>query len=279
VQVYCADDVTPSGQMVHFKSKSAGQKWNGAHVWGGEAGSIGVKIDAGTVSLTNADIERIVVLGEAGEAFRFEGQVYRSTNATAETSAAFDIAAGLDGVYISVGIRHFRYSIKVAATAGLACFYDVSHYSEHATPNFLDPAGATSLAPTTTSAVNWDYRPYYANGVAQTNYNHLNAVRFRRRRQGISYAASITPNHAAGDYIEVGQLTGSITINAPTNAQEGDEIQFMFQQDTVGGRAITWNSVFVGGPTASGTSFQRRACRFVFDGVRWILCGDTGAWV
>ncbi|MEO1399490.1 MAG: hypothetical protein AAFU56_11580 [Pseudomonadota bacterium] len=105
----------------------------------------------------------------------------------------------------------------------------------------------------------------------------LKSYRFRRRRQFIPFAAAITPSHASGDFIEVGQLTGNITINTPTGAEEGDEIQFMFQQDATAGRTIAWSSDFVGGPTAAGAANQRRAVRFVYDGVRWIVCG-AGNW-
>lgn len=61
----------------------------------------------------------------------------------------------------------------------------------------------------------------------------------------ISYAASITPDLAAGNIFAVGTLTGNITINAPTGTlTDGKRITFRLNQDATGGRTMTWNAVF-----------------------------------
>lgn len=63
----------------------------------------------------------------------------------------------------------------------------------------------------------------------------------------IAYAASITPNCENGDTINVGELTGAITINAPTGAKvDGQSLRFRFDQDATG-RVITWNAAFLFG--------------------------------
>lgn len=39
-------------------------------------------------------------------------------------------------------------------------------------------------------------------------------------------------------------LTGNVTINAPTNPQNGQTIQILIRQDATGSRTVTWNAVF-----------------------------------
>lgn len=67
------------------------------------------------------------------------------------------------------------------------------------------------------------------------------------RVTAIAYAASITPNSATTDVVNVGTLTGAITINAPTGTPvDGQLLQFRFIQDGTG-RVITWDAAFVWG--------------------------------
>lgn len=86
----------------------------------------------------------------------------------------------------------------------------------------------------------------------------------RRRVVAIAYAASITPNCGTTDILNVGQLTGPITINAPTgNKVDGQNLRFRFAQDATG-RVITWNAAFVFGtditsamvPATSSAKFE-----------------------
>lgn len=63
----------------------------------------------------------------------------------------------------------------------------------------------------------------------------------------IAYAASITPDCGNSEIINVGTLTNTITINAPTgNKTDGQNLRFRFTQDGTG-RAITWNAAFAFG--------------------------------
>jgi hypothetical protein len=57
----------------------------------------------------------------------------------------------------------------------------------------------------------------------------------------ITYAATVTPNfnNSNKQYVV---LTGDITVNAPTNMEQGEFLQLEFVQDGTGGRAITWFS-------------------------------------
>lgn len=88
-----------------------------------------------------------------------------------------------------------------------------------------------------------------------------------------------TPSVRNGFYKRVNTLTQNTTINAPTNAEPGQELIFRFTQDGTGGRTVTWNSVFKGVTlAASGTANQRAVIRFFFDGVFWFQTGTSG-WV
>lgn len=64
----------------------------------------------------------------------------------------------------------------------------------------------------------------------------------RRRIVAIAYAASITPNCGTTDCLNVGELTGALTVNAPTGTKvDGQNLRFRFDQDATG-RVITFAS-------------------------------------
>ena len=83
----------------------------------------------------------------------------------------------------------------------------------------------------------------------------------------IAYASSITPavtTNTNTQIVNVGQLTGPITINAPIGTFfDGQNIRFRFSQDSTG-RAITWNATYVFGtditsamiPTTPSANFE-----------------------
>lgn len=98
------------------------------------------------------------------------------------------------------------------------------------------------------------------------------------RLQDIAYSASITPNASAGDVIDVGTLTGNLTINAPTSVARGRVLTFMFEQDGTGGRTITWDAAFKKAADGAGTAGQKAATQFVYDGAHWLQLGGAIAW-
>jgi hypothetical protein len=63
--------------------------------------------------------------------------------------------------------------------------------------------------------------------------------------QSISYAATIAPNITTGNIIEVGDLTGDITLNNFTNGTAGDFVEIWFTQDATGGRTITTGTNYI----------------------------------
>jgi hypothetical protein len=61
----------------------------------------------------------------------------------------------------------------------------------------------------------------------------------------LSYAASVTPVLTSGSLLNVGTLTGAITINAPTGTPvDGQRLTVRLNQDATGGRVITWNAIY-----------------------------------
>lgn len=94
-----------------------------------------------------------------------------------------------------------------------------------------------------------------------------------------AFAASFTPNWRDGRTTNVGVLTAAITINAPTSnpgytstIPAGTQMTFLLTQDATGGRAITWNAVFLRSTAlaASGTANQRASISFAWDGTNWV---------
>jgi hypothetical protein len=92
-------------------------------------------------------------------------------------------------------------------------------------------------------------------------------------RQDIVYSA--TPpavNLALGNDIFFGQLTGNITLVAAINGVSGTTYTYHFQQDSTGGRSVTFPD---GLAFAGGTSLQKMVLSFIFDGVDFILVDNS----
>ena len=116
--------------------------------------------------------------------------------------------------------------------------------------------------------------------VSGINPNAVSEVTLLWRRQVVAYAASITPNPTKGEYVEVGALTGGITINAPTRPAKGLLLTFRFLQDATGGRAVTWNAAFKHAWSDTGnTANKQSTIRFVYDGTNWIQMGAQSPYV
>jgi hypothetical protein len=64
--------------------------------------------------------------------------------------------------------------------------------------------------------------------------------------QAIAYAASVTPDFSLGNNFNIGQLTGNIVINNPTNLAAGQSGVIRVQQDATGSRTVTLGGYFAG---------------------------------
>ena len=84
-----------------------------------------------------------------------------------------------------------------------------------------------------------DYEP------ATKKYVDDNGGGSSNTEQGIAYATSITPDLSSGNVIKVGELTGNITVNNPTNPTTAEEVYIRFVQDSSGGRVVTLGTNYI----------------------------------
>jgi hypothetical protein len=91
--------------------------------------------------------------------------------------------------------------------------------------------------------------------------------------QAVAYAAAITLDPTLGAVVQVGALTGNLTINAPTGPQNGDVLQINVVQDATGGRTVTFNAVFdadsVANQPINTVASKRSQVAFVYAGGVW----------
>lgn len=77
----------------------------------------------------------------------------------------------------------------------------------------------------------------------------------------ITYAATITPDMNQPSVVTTGRrfekfriaLTGPLTLNVPSNGNDGDIVEFFFYQDGTGSRVITWGAGYLFPNTLGGT--------------------------
>jgi len=90
--------------------------------------------------------------------------------------------------------------------------------------------------------------------------------------QAVAYAATITPALASGDIVKVGALTGPLAVAAPTGYAAGRAtLTLILTQDATGGRALTFDPVYLGVPTLATTPNLTTVLMFVSDGTSWFL--------
>ncbi len=97
--------------------------------------------------------------------------------------------------------------------------------------------------------------------------------------QSLAYAASLAHALSSGNLVDVGALTGAITLGSPTGVPAfGVPVWYKFVQDGTGGRGITWSALHKGAwPTASGTANQKLLVRGYSDGTN-IIFSDSSGW-
>lgn len=100
----------------------------------------------------------------------------------------------------------------------------------------------------------------------------IRATQLEDNSGSVVYAAAITPAiDGAFEHIQVGVLTGNITINAPVGQfSVGSRLSFGFTQDAAGARTVTWNAVFKAAANGAGAANSKGATEFVYDGTNWV---------
>ncbi len=98
----------------------------------------------------------------------------------------------------------------------------------------------------------------------------LAAKRNRISYQAPAFAATFTPDPNLGEIINVGALTGNITIAAVTAPITGRQMTIILTQDGAGGRTVTWDAAYsVITPLATAAN-ARTAFDFVYNGTTWL---------
>lgn len=98
-------------------------------------------------------------------------------------------------------------------------------------------------------------------------------------QQAPAFAATITPDVPTGGTVIPAALTGAVTIAAPTNPWTGAKLAFELTQDSTGGRAVSWNAVYVfqAAWTNTGNTLNKRSkASFTYDGTNWV-CDSPAA--
>lgn len=91
-------------------------------------------------------------------------------------------------------------------------------------------------------------------------------------QQDLSYSATRTPNPTLGNIINIGALTGGITINPPSaaNSWTGATMTLKFTQDGTGGRTVTFASGIKANWTPNTGAGKVNVISFVYDGTDWV---------
>jgi len=93
----------------------------------------------------------------------------------------------------------------------------------------------------------------------------------------ITYAATVTPNCDSYNTVNIGTLTGNVTIAAPTGTPfDGQELVICFAQNATGGWTHTWNAAFAFGTDILSTDVPTTASKSYAVGCKYH--GGSSKW-
>ena len=238
-----------------FSGGNVGAEGHGFFFEGGTTVGEGLRIGTALVAQDNKahgfylrNVQRVVIQGAA------------STNST--TSAGTYVGVALDGVQNSI--------IDVACadrTSGTATQQNAVSLAETSLTNSGNQIRITHGAANGTSGLSTAVK----SGATYTGGNHLQ-VNGMGGFIAPAFAASYTPDPYAATFIHMGALTNNLTVNAPSNAHLGCELEFLIVQDGTGGRTITWNATYSFAPAYADTGNtlgKYYRVRFRYDGTNW----------
>lgn len=98
--------------------------------------------------------------------------------------------------------------------------------------------------------------------------------------QSVTYAASIVPEPDKAECLEIGALTGNITIGATVKHVKGMKMIFKFLQDATGGRTVTWNAQYKHAWSDTGnTANKLSTIMFIYNGTNWVQVGAQSPYI
>lgn len=190
-------------------------------------------------------------------------------NETGLTAALFAGMEYVNGAWYSVA------AATLSLTASSTNYVEIN----------LENAGAAPAISFNTSGFTPGRRPiaeYTTDGSSITGYTDRRLSFIAPQQspdiQSVAYAAAIDTDALAGQVVIVGQLTGNITVNAPTNPSVGAKLTYVFEQDGTGSRVVTWNAVFNTPTDSGGAAGETGAVTFVYNGTSWVQVGGALAW-
>ncbi len=240
-----------------FSGGNVGAEGHGFFIEGGTTVGEGMRIGTSLVAQDNKahgfyirNVQRVVIQGAA------------STNST--TSAGTYVGVALDGVQNSI--------IDVACvdrTSGTATQQSALSLAETTLTNSGNQIRITHGAANGTSGLSTAIK----SGSTYTGGNDIQ-INGMGGQIAPAFASSYTPDPYAATFIHMGALTNNLTVNAPSNAHIGCELEFRLLQDGTGGRTVTWNSTYNFAPAYADTGNTLNKvfrARFRYDGTDWKL--------
>lgn len=108
------------------------------------------------------------------------------------------------------------------------------------------------------------------NNTPVTVVNGAAMLRAVAKLASLTDAATIAVNASSGTILSV-VLSGNRTMGTPTNSSLGQYITFVFNQDMVGGRTVTWTAPIYKNAWSDGGNVagSRSIIIFYYDGARW----------
>ena len=88
-----------------------------------------------------------------------------------------------------------------------------------------------------------------------------------------SYSDTFSPDNLSGAVLNIGVLTGNMTVNAPkANISSSKNLTLCFTQDATGGRTLTWNSVYL------PYGWQPQSAANATSNITFAWNGSSGKW-
>lgn len=84
---------------------------------------------------------------------------------------------------------------------------------------------------------------------------------------------TLTPEASNGSKVFVSMPAGNFNVGNPSVVAEGLVLEFVFKQDPIGNRSITWGSSFKKSADGTGPGNSKGSTRFLCDGTHWIQQG------